>query len=210
MTTFKRIDGDYNITTLNYVDNVNINTNTVHVYGNLDVEGNLTYINVTELNVKDPFIVLNSSNTGVYPANSGILTHRSSNDFAGLRWNNTSAQWEVSSSTGTTGETGSWAVIATGSFVSNAAGANTQIQFNTGNIFDASANFVFDKSVDRLKLQGHLALGNLASTPAITANAVTLFNQTVGAGDSGVYALSSAVDDELVSRRRAIAFSIIF
>jgi hypothetical protein len=210
MTTFKRIDGDYNITTLNYVDNVNINTNTVHVYGNLDVEGNLTYINVTELNVKDPFIVLNSSNTGVYPANSGILTHRSSNDFAGLRWNNTSAQWEVSNSTSTTGETGSWAVIATGSFVSNASGSNTQVQFNTNNSFDASANFVFDKSVDRLELQGHLALGNLASAPAITANAVTLFNQTVGAGDSGVYALSSAVDDELVSRRRAIAFSIIF
>jgi len=210
MATYKRIDGDWNITTINSVDNVNITTNTVNVRGNLDVEGNLTYINVTELNVKDPFIVLNSSNTGIYPSNSGILTHKSVSDFAGLRWNNTSAQWEVSNSTSTTGETGTWVNIATGSFVSNAAGSNTEVQFNSGGNFDAVPEFTFDQAVNRLELQGHLALGNLAVAPAVAANAVILFNQTVGGGDSGVYAKSAVVDDELVSRRRAIAFSIIF
>ena len=210
MATVKRIDGDYSISTLNSIDNVNITTNTVRVFGNLDVEGNLTYINVTELNIKDPFIVLNSSNTGSYPANSGILTHKSNNDFAGLRWNNVASSWEVSSSTGTSGETGTWINIATGFVVSNAAGSNTQIQFNTANNFDASADLTFDKAINKLELQGHLVLGNVAVAPSITANALTLFNQGVGGGDSGLYVRSNAVDDELTSRRRAIAFGIIF
>ena len=37
MTTYKRIDGDYNITTINSNDNVNVTTNTLNIYGNLDV-----------------------------------------------------------------------------------------------------------------------------------------------------------------------------
>ena len=66
MATYKRIDGDYAITTLNSADNVTITTHTLEVVGNLDVSGNLTYINVTELNIQDPFILLNASNTGTY------------------------------------------------------------------------------------------------------------------------------------------------
>jgi len=36
-----------------------------------------------------------------------------------------------------------------------AAGANTQIQFNTGNLLDASANLTFDKSTSTLKVTGN-------------------------------------------------------
>lgn len=208
MATYKRIDGDYSITTLNALDNVNITTHTVKVYGNLDVGGNVTYINVDELNIRDPFILLNSSNTATYAANSGILTHKTASDFAGLRWSNTDARWEISSSTDTTGETGTWTAIATGN--ATVAGANTEVQFNDGGSFGANANFTFDQADSELRLDGYLSLGNQASTPSAPANAAALYNAAVGVGDTGVYVRSSSVDDELISRKKAIFYSLIF
>jgi len=208
MATYKRIDGDYSITTLNALDNVNITTNTVKVFGNLDVGGNITYINVDELNIRDPFILLNSSNTATYASNSGILTHRTSSTFAGLRWSNTTAQWEISSSTDDTGETGTWTQIATGN--ASVAGANTEVQFNDGGSFGASANLTFDQSDNQLRLDGYVSLGNIGTAPSAPANAAALYNKAVGSGGTGVYVKSSTVDDELVSKSAAIVFAIIF
>ena len=208
MATYKRIDGDYAITTLNATDNVTITTHTVEVVGNLDVSGNLTYINVTELNVKDPFIVLNSSNTGSYPSNSGVLTHTAVSTFAGIRYDATAGQWELSSSTDATGLTGTWTAIATGS--ATVAGANTEVQFNDGGAFGANANLTFDKASSKLTVQGHLVLGNIGTTPSSTANSAALYNNTEGSGGTGVYVKSSTVDDELVSKSAAIVFAIIF
>jgi hypothetical protein len=208
MATYKRIDGDYAITTLNSVDNVTITTHTVEIVGNLDVSGNLTYINVTELNIQDPFILLNASNTGSYASNSGVLTHTSVSTFAGIRYNSTATQWEISSSTDTTGLTGTWSAIATGNVT--VAGSNTQVQFNDGGSFGGNANLTFDKAVSKLTVLGHMVLGNIGTTPIATANAAALYNKAVGSGGTGVYVKSSTVDDELVSKSAAIVFAIIF
>ena len=208
MPTYKRIDGDYTIATINSQDRVIIDTDTMEVHGNLDVMGNLTYINVEELNIRDPFILLNASNTGSYASNSGILTHRTSTVFAGLRFNNNTVSWQVSSSTGTTGETGSWVDIQIGN--GSAAGSNTQIQFNDAGAFGASADLRFDQSVARLEIDGHQVYGNIGTPPAPTANAVTVFHNQAGAGGTGLYVRDIATTDELVNRQRAILFSIIF
>ena len=208
MATYKRIDGDYAITTLNSADNVTITTHTLEVVGNLDVSGNLTYINVTELNIQDPFILLNASNTGSYASNSGVLTHTSVSTFAGIRYNATATQWEISSSTDTTGLAGTWSAIATGT--ATVGGANTQVQFNDGGAFGGNANLTFDKATSKLTVLGHLVLGNIGTTPSSTANAAALYNKAVGSGGTGVYVKSSTVDDELVSKSAAIVFAIIF
>jgi hypothetical protein len=208
MATYKRIDGDYAITTLNSADNVTITTHTLEVVGNLDVSGNLTYINVTELNIQDPFILLNASNTGSYASNSGVLTHTSVSTFAGIRYNATATQWEISSSTDTTGLTGTWSAIATGN--ATVGGANTEVQFNDGGSFGGNANLTFDKAVSKLTVLGHMVLGNIGTTPIATANAAALYNKAVGSGGTGVYVKSSTVDDELVSKSAAIVFAIIF
>ena len=142
MNTKKRIDGDYYIETINSGDRVIIQTTAVAVTGNLEVAGNLTYINTEELDVKDPFIMLNSSNTSTYGSNSGILTHKTASTFAGIRYNNNTTKWELSSDTGTTGETGTWTEIASAAAAS-VAGANTQVQFNNAGNFGASANLTF-------------------------------------------------------------------
>ena len=208
MATYKRIDGDYAITTLNSADNVTITTHTLEVVGNLDVSGNLTYINVTELNIQDPFILLNASNTGSYASNSGVLTHTAASTFAGIRYNATATQWEISSSTDTTGLSGTWSAIATGN--ATVAGSNTQVQFNDGGSFGGNANLTFDKATSKLTVLGHLVLGNIGTTPSSTANAAALYNKAVGSGGTGVYVKSSIVDDELVSKSAAIVFAIIF
>ena len=208
MATYKRIDGDYAITTLNSADNVTITTHTLEVVGNLDVSGNLTYINVTELNIQDPFILLNASNTGSYASNSGVLTHTAASTFAGIRYNATATQWEISSSTDTTGLSGTWSAIATGN--ATVGGANTEVQFNDGGSFGGNANLTFDKAVSKLTVQGQMVLGNIGTTPSSTANAAALYNKAVGSGGTGVYVKSSTVDDELVSKSAAIVFAIIF
>lgn len=207
MSTYKRIDGDYVINTINPQDYVVFNTHTVEINGNLDVEGNLTYINVTELNVKDPFIVLNSSNTGSYPSNSGVLTHTAVSTFAGIRYNATAGQWETTSLTDATGLTGTWTPIGAGS--GNAAGSNTEIQFNDNTSFGASANLTFDQATNKFTLKGPLVLGNIGATPSSTANAVTLYNKAPSSGNTGVYVISATTNDELVSRDRAFVWSLI-
>jgi hypothetical protein len=231
MPSTKRIDGDYQITTLNLDDNVIINTNTVEVNGklnvagnvaisgNLDVSGNVTYINVSELNIRDPFILLNSSNTGSYAANSGVLTHITSNTFAGIRYNDTSGNWEVSSSTDTEGTSGSWQTVVSGNVVTEAAGNVTEIQFNGGptgpnpgdpKSFNGSPDFTFDAVTTTFTLQGHMVYGNIVTTPTAVANSVAVYHKRATDGGSGLYVKSTTTDSELVTNQTAILLSIIF
>lgn len=209
MTSYKRIDGDYYIQTIDPpTQKVYIDTDTT-VSGNLTVQGNLTYINVTELNVKDPFILVNSSNTGTYSSNSGLLTHRTASNFAGLRYNNNTAQWELSSSTDTTGLTGSWTPIATGNTVVP-GGSNTAVQFNNGGTFGGNAGLTFDYATSRLTLTGTAALAYQSAPPTTVANAATMVANTAGSGGTGIYFTNGSDQDELISKSKAIVFSIIF
>ena len=208
MTSYKRIDGDYYITTINPGDNVYIQTHTVDVAGNLTVSGNLTYINVTELNVTDPFILVNSSNTGTYSSNSGLLTHKTSSDYAGIRYNNNTGDWEVSSSTSTSGTTGTWQPIIAGGI--SAAGANTQIQYNDGGVLGANAAFAFDYATSRLTINGTTAMGYTSVPPTVVANSATMIANIPGSGGTGIYFNNNSNQDELISKSKAIVFSIIF
>jgi len=208
MPTQKRIDGDYVITTINPPDDVVVNTNTLVVNGNLDVVGNLTYINVDELNIRDPFIILNSSNTSTYASNSGVLTHETDSTFAGIRYNATAGAWQLSIATDATGLTGTWNNIGVSG--GGAAGPDTSIQFNQGGIFAGNAALTFDEANAAVGLQGHQRFGNIGTPPTATANAVALFHNEEGSGGTGLYVKSLTVEDELVSKTKAIVFGIIF
>ena len=130
MNTKKRIDGDYYIKTINATDMVHIASNTA-IDGNLTVNGNVTYINTEQLDVKDPFVMVNMSNTSTYASNAGLLTHKTATTFAGIRYNTNDNKWELSTDTGTTGETGTWSEIGTAAGGS-VAGANTQVHPASG------------------------------------------------------------------------------
>jgi hypothetical protein len=202
MATFKNTSGDYTITCAS-------GTGTLYINANVDIAGNVTYIDTTELVITDPFIVLNNSNTGSYLANSGVLTHTANTTYAGLRYNRTAVAWEVSDSTDSTGLTGSWTALLTSAGNTTVAGSNTQIQFNNANNFGASANLTFDSNTNALTVIGPTVLGNTA-TPSATTNAAAIYNNAVSSGATGVFVLSSSVNAELISATQAKKFSIIF
>lgn len=205
MATHKRVDGTYYIETINNVDNVEITTHTVKVFGNLDVQGNITYIDTTELDITDPFITLAANNTGLY-SNVGILAQKSSgpNTYASLRWNTTSGTWQVSPDNST------FVNIATGNVSTTPGGANTNIQFNNVGSFGGNVNYSFDVANAQVTLQGHQIFGNIATAPSAVANSVAVYHNITGSGGTGLYVKSPLVQDELVSKSKAIVFAIIF
>tara|TARA_B100001057_G_C22814292_1_gene936722 strand:- start:186 stop:824 length:639 start_codon:yes stop_codon:yes gene_type:complete len=212
MNTKKRIDGDYYIETINATDMVHIASNT-EIDGNLTVNGNVTYINTEQLDVKDPFVMVNMSNTATYASNAGLLTHKTATTFAGIRYNTNDNKWELSTSTGTTGETGTWSEIGTAA-AGAVAGANTQVQFNASGSFGASSNFTFTDTsqlnvTGNINLTTGLQLADSAVPGAVTDTTV-LHGGVAGSGGTGVYFVDGTTTDELVSKSKAIVFGIIF
>lgn len=215
MPTYKRIDGDYTITTINSSDNVFVDTHTLTVFGNLNVQGNLTYVDVEDLRVEDPFITVGANNTGtigtaLFPE-QGLVTQTSSNTFAGIRFNNATLSWQISPGVAANGAPiSSYHDIGT----ANAAlpgGSINDIQYKAGaNTFGGNSAFTFDLSNTKVTLTGHQVFGNIVTAPASTANAVSLYHNAVGAAGTGLYVQVPPIQDELVSRTRAIAFGIIF
>ena len=200
MTTYKNTSGDYTITGDNGLGIFTVN------YANTVFNGNLTYTG--NLTTVDDFITVAANNTGVI-TDMGLLAQANTTHFAGLRFNTTANVWQISSSVYSNGApVTAYANIATGN--ATVAGANTNIQFNSSGNFGGTANLTFDQATNKLTIQGHEAFGNIGTTPALVSNSVVVYNKAVGSGGTGLYVVSASVDDELVSKSKAIVFSIIF
>ena len=201
MATYKNISSDWYIS-------VDSGVGTIYVDGNLDVAGNITF--VSELAVNDAFIIVAANNTGTVTSMGLVATRVANTSFAGLRYDATANAWQISTSVAANGAPiASYANISTGA--ATAAGANTQVQFNDGGAFGATANLTFDKSINQLTITtGSQRLGNIGSAPAAVANSAVLYNLAPDLGASGVYARTSSTQDELITAVRARLFSIIF
>ena len=201
MATYKNISSDWYIS-------VDSGVGTIYVDGNLDVAGNITF--VSELAVNDAFIIVAANNTGTVTSMGLVATRVANSSFAGLRYDSTANAWQISTSVSANGAPiAAYANIATGAVT--VAGANTQVQFNDGGTFGATANLTFDKSINQLAITaGSQRLGNIGSAPAAVANSAVLYNLAPDLGASGVYARTSSTEDELITAVRARLFSIIF
>jgi hypothetical protein len=201
MATYKNISSDWYIS-------VDSGVGTIYVDGNLDVAGNITF--VSELAVNDAFIIVAANNTGTVTSMGLVATRVANSSFAGLRYDSTANAWQISTSVSANGAPiAAYANIATGA--ATVGGANTQVQFNDGGAFGATANLTFDKSINQLTITtGSQRLGNIGSAPAAVANSAVLYNLAPDLGASGVYARTSSTQDELITAVRARLFSIIF
>ncbi len=201
MATYKNISSDWYIS-------VDSGVGTIYVDGNLDVAGNITF--VSELAVNDAFIIVAANNTGTVTSMGLVATRVANTSFAGLRYDATANAWQISTSVAANGApVAAYANIATGAVT--VAGANTQVQFNDGGTFGATANLTFDKSINQLAITaGSQRLGNIGSAPAAVANSAVLYNLAPDLGASGVYARTTSTEDELITAVRARLFSIIF
>lgn len=215
MATTKKIDGDYNIQSVDATtSNVNITTHTVNITGNLDVAGNVTYIDTEELFVEDPFITVAANNTGVL-ANAihqeqGLVTQTSANTYAGLRFDNPTEEWQVSPSVEANGAPiTAYTAISVGPHTTPGS-VDTTIQYNESGAFNGNINLTYDYANSKLTLNGYQVYANIGSSPGATANSVAVYHNPTGGGGTGLYVKSATVDDELVSKSKAIVYGIIF
>jgi hypothetical protein len=221
MTAVKRIsNGDYLIYTTSPANNsvktgnVVVITNNFKVDGNIELSGmlntvNLTVINntteVNELHVFDNNIVLNANANVQYTGNSGLVIDRISEGNAALAWVESADSWRITSNTS---DDSLWQDIGlpAGSEYSMLHYANV-----SGYAQVVSTNKLkFNNANSTLSLSfSNVSAINL---PTATADAVTLAANTANgtAGGTGIYFNSNGVQDELISRRKALVYSIIF
>lgn len=205
MATIKTTSSDYTINVGPYDTGNTKWTGTMNVNGNLNVAGNITY--VTDIAVNDAFIIVAANNTGTV-TDMGLIATKGTSSYAGLRFDVASNVWQVSSSVTAAGvPIASYANIATGN--ASVFGSNTQIQFNDSGSFGASANLTFNNVTNVLTLQGSQTLGNIGAAPSSVANSVVIYNNTMGAGATGLYVISATANDELTAYNKAKLLSII-
>jgi len=187
MSTTKRIIGNYTLTNKETAGaNVIISTGTLFIDGNLQIGGNSQSITHTNTDITDNIIVLNKGETSAgvsSPGYAGFAVDRGTQANVELRWNENVKSWQISDQTGVT-----FANIATsGSTLSN----------------------VYSDSSPTLG--GNLYLNNHTIYSGPTKGNVQIFANTANSGGSGVYVTNdSATNAELVTKAKAIAFSIIF
>jgi hypothetical protein len=202
MATVKNTSGDYTITVADGLGLLTINAD-------LDVVGNITYIDSSELKVTDPFITVAANNNGAIQS-MGLVAQKTTTTFAGLRFNTVSGDWEISDSVDANGAPISpYVTIAAGNTSTTPGAPVNSVQFNDAGTFGGNSKFTFDSANTKVGITGQLVLGNIASTPTATANSAALYNATEGAGGTGVYVRSTTVDDELISKRKALAYSLV-
>ena len=218
MASVKRVSGDYYINSVKPNDNVIVNTHTVTINGNLNVVGNTTEIQVAQTTISDPYVTLGAGNPGaatllgIEVVKDQTKPHESGEQKAGLRWNTLADRWELSK------DNLNWLpIMASGQFrlyddpdPTLSARLNSNGQLITNDVGDlllaAATNEVQIDSVVKLPY---------GPEPVVTENFTKIHAAAPGSGGSGVYFSSQTADavvihDELISRSKAIIYSIIF
>jgi hypothetical protein len=202
MKAVKRIDGDYEITSINASDTITIATSLLTVSGNLIVTGTRNEIRSVVTTITDPFMSLADGNDGTQHGGIEVIKNASTGTKAGIRYNISTGYWQASSDFST------WANIVSGAIP--ASGSGTHIQYNNNGYLGAEANFAYNSTTNTFTLDGLQVLANQAATPTVVANSVVLYSKTVSSGGTGLFFVNSTASDELVSKSKAIVYGIIF
>jgi hypothetical protein len=174
-----------------------LDTTDVYLTGNLHVLGLYDTTNVTNTNVEDKDIALNVGEQGwgvggnAAPGQSSIIIDRGLQANVALRWNEIYDNWEITTD-GTT-----YANIAT----SASSGITAVVQDTSprlgGNLVTNGFNVQFQSLLT-------------ANPPTAVGSNVILYADTVGSAGSGLFVVNSGTaSDELVTKSKAIVFSII-
>ena len=206
MTTYygsnKNVSTNYTLTCNN--GNGYFVINAISIFNNdVTFQGNVTY--TVPSTTVSPFYIAAANNNGSI-TDMGLLGQTGPNTFAGFRFDTTANAWQTSPS-----------VYANGAPITNysnigstPAGTDKEVQFNNNGAFGAVANLTYSIANSQLTINGSEVFGNIGVTPTNVANAVVVYSNSVGAGGTGLYVTSAAAQGELVSKRNAIIYGIIF
>lgn len=217
MSIVKNVSGPYTINTIDKDDPIILDSNVVIIKGNLTVIGNSASITSNNTSIADNIITLNAGYVGVtpLPIPAGIEVVRGGdpgNPDVFLRWNETSTSWQVTNN-GTT----FYNIVATTTGNSRVVDdATPQLGgnlFTNGNwITDSTGPIKMDPATN-LQIDGNVAIKMFTAPPAALPNYNILHAGNVAAGGTGLYVTSAEqniVGEELISKRKAIVYSIIF
>lgn len=190
MASYSNFGSDYFIT-------FNNGTGTVHVAGNLEVSGNVTYI--SELSVNDAFIIAGANNSSSANVTSvGFLAGKPTNpiSYAGIKYNATADAWQISTDvlSNGTANTVPYANISTSTYgdanVSSLLSAyGSNIISSTGNITttaNISGDYILGNGsqltgvvssygdANVVNLMSNFASNNISMTGNITTGNVTV------------------------------------
>ena len=203
MSTYKNTSGDLTLT-----GNGGLATLTIN-YANTIFNGSFTYTG--NLTTTDDFIVVAANNTGTIQ-DMGLLAQTGNGTFAGLRFDTVANTWQISSSVTSAGvPVTPYANLSSGS--TGIPGGNIyDVQVNNGSGgFNANDNFKYDPANAKVTLNGVQVLSNIGTAPTATANAVSIYNNAPGSGQTGLYVTGNTIATaEVVTATRAKLYSIIF
>ena len=192
----------------------------VTIDGDLTVTGNTTSVETTDTNIVDNTILLNSGETGagVGEGTAGIEIDRGTdiNGNAGIRYNESTNVWEHNDGDGL-----GWQLFGTGGGSTTPGGADSELQYNNGGAFGGAPITYNDTTGDitlvasgagSVKVDQELSLQVQLTDETSTTGYAKLYAKAAGEGGTGLYLASDTVTpgEELISKSKAIVFSIIF
>lgn len=208
MAITKLASGPYTIHTINATDPITLDAGSVYINGNLVVLGTTSTIETTNTVIYDNIVTLNGGITGSpFVGNAGIEINR-----GGGIYNNVSIGWdEVQGTWSARLANGTWKYILLGSSGTGMGAVIDDPAPALGGNLNLNSHTV-SSNVGNMKLQGNIQVNNTTVVPSsVVTNATVLYAATPGAGTSGLYILNGATaNEELVTKKRAIGFSLIF
>ena len=216
MSTHKRINGNYDITTLGASDVVTISSSAVTVTGNLTVSGTQTTVNSQDTDIQDRVIVLNKgeAGAGVTGGTSGLEVDRGSSTNSRIVYDESNDKWSIDNGSGSLTPIAS---SASGLGLENIVEDTTPQLGGTLDVNDQTISGSSSGAGDVTILAGEANLDvdavrvlNNPGTPSSEAGYNKLYAATPASGGTGLFVTNSTATEELVSKSKAIVFGIIF
>ena len=187
MSTFKRINGDYTIQSVNASDKILISSGSVIIEGNLLVSGNTQTYSTTDTMITDHTITLNAGATSPNPLGAYILVNRGSSANAMITWSETVGAWQISE-------------VINGSYYT----ANIATTTTTDTLISHLSQDPTPTLSANLNIYNKSIYSNV--------NGVQLWSTTApGGGGTGLTVSNSQYGNvELMNKTKSIVYSIIF
>lgn len=184
----------------------------VTINGNLTVFGNKTSISSTDTQINDNIITLNAGVIAAPTLNAGIEVERGSSNNSSLIWNETHDRWQISNDGITFANI---ATVTGGVSLENIVedltpqlGGNLDVNGKT--ITSVSASNVIINPSANLQIEKAIQIKEIAAIGANVTGYGLLHGNVVSGGGTGIYVTHEAeITEELISKKKALAFSII-
>ena len=187
------------------------------ITGNLTVTGTETVISTTNSTIKDRQIVLNQgeAGAGVTGRYAGIEVDRGSVDNTWLVFDENDDKWKISIDDG--GSFSSVLVVSSSGLTTVIDDTSPELggdlDTNGFNIVSTVSNEnieIIPNGTGTLSIQSAVKLTDQASPPTQVAGSTLVYSAAQTGGGTGIYFVDGTVTGEVVSRKKAVLYGLIF